>query len=93
MMLTKHLIISGKVQGVYFRESMKQEAKRLGVTGWVRNLKDGSVEAVVQGEEVLVLELIKWAHRGPPQARVDGVKVTHATNESPLSQFLRKENE
>ena len=92
MKLTKRLKINGKVQGVYFRESMLQEAKRLGVTGWVRNLKDGSVEALVQGEEELVLEIIKWVHRGPPAARVDTIEITAATNDSPLTQFLRKEN-
>jgi acylphosphatase len=93
MKLTKHLKISGKVQGVYFRESMLQEAKRLGVTGWVRNLNDGCVEALVQGEEDLVLEIIKWAHTGPPSARVDHVEISAATNESPLTQFLRKDTQ
>lgn len=70
-----HLWIRGKVQGVYFRESTRQEAERLGVAGWVRNLDDGRVEAVIEGEEVDVDALVAWCHRGPENARVDHVDV------------------
>ncbi len=72
------LRIHGRVQGVYFRESTRQEAERLGVRGWVRNLPDGSVEAQVEGEEAAVDALVRWCHRGPPAARVDEVKVGEA---------------
>lgn len=91
MKISKHLKIFGEVQGVYFRESMRQKCMHIGVTGWVRNLKDGSVEAVVQGEEILVNEIIQWAHHGPPTAKVEKVLIEEATNEPALGQFLRKE--
>ena len=70
-----HLFISGRVQGVFFRHNMRREALKLGVTGWVRNLPDGRVEAVIEGEEEKVEKLVEWAHRGPPLARVDEVKI------------------
>lgn len=71
---TLHLIIHGRVQGVFFRDSMRREAQRLGVTGWVRNRADGAVEAVVQGEPSAVESIVLWAHRGPPSAQVDKVE-------------------
>lgn len=77
-MKTQHLHIQGRVQGVWFRESMRREAERLGVTGWVRNAPDGSVEAVVQGPDAAVDMLIAWAHAGPPQARVERIVLTDA---------------
>lgn len=73
-MKTLRLRIHGRVQGVWFRESMRQEAERLGASGWVRNAPDGSVEATVQGSETAVDALVDWARRGPPQARVDRVE-------------------
>ena len=72
-MKTQHLQIQGRVQGVWFRESMLHEAERLGVTGWVRNRQDGSVEAVIQGSIEAVDTLIEWAHSGPPMAQVNHV--------------------
>ncbi len=77
-MKTLHLDIEGRVQGVWFRESMRSEAERLGVTGWVRNRPDGSVEAVVQGPDAAVDALVEWAHRGPPRAQVARVVLTEA---------------
>lgn len=68
--VTIHLAITGRVQGVGFRESMRMVAQALDVTGWVRNLADGSVEAIVQGDEALVERLIAWCHNGPPGANV-----------------------
>jgi acylphosphatase len=79
METTLHLLISGRVQGVWYRESMRLEAERLGVTGWVRNRRDGMVEAVVQGEEKAVNALLAWCRQGPPAARVDGVDTAPAT--------------
>jgi acylphosphatase len=75
-MRTQHLLIQGRVQGVWFRESMRREAERLGVTGWVRNTPDGAVEAVVQGQDEAVDALIAWAHAGPPTARVEHITQT-----------------
>jgi acylphosphatase len=75
-MRTQRLLIHGRVQGVWFRESMRREAERLGVTGWVRNAPDGSVEAVVQGPDTTVDTLIAWARIGPPQAQVARIEQT-----------------
>ena len=75
-MKTFHLRIAGRVQGVWFRESTRQRALELKVTGWVRNRSDGTVEAVIQGEEAAVKAMIEWAHRGPDNARVEKVDVT-----------------
>jgi len=71
----RHLIVSGKVQGVYYRASMVEEAQRLGVKGWVRNRLDGTVEAQLQGDSESVAMLIAWARRGPPAAEVSHVLV------------------
>jgi acylphosphatase len=68
-----HLVVKGRVQGVYFRASTQREARRLGVCGWVRNRPDGSLEILAEGEEVSVRELYGWAQKGPSAARVDRV--------------------
>ncbi len=73
---TLHLAISGRVQGVFFRDSMRREAQRLRVTGWVRNCSDGSVEAVVQGSQPAVDAMVHWAQRGPERAQVTRMDVT-----------------
>ena len=66
-------VVRGRVQGVFFRSSMQREAKRLALLGWVKNLGDGSVEFLVEGEEAELRELLSWAQRGPSNARVDRV--------------------
>ena len=73
--LTRHLRITGRVQGVGYRWHLTQQAQRLGVSGWVRNRLDGSVEAVAQGPAAAVLSLVEWAHHGPRLAHVEGVAV------------------
>jgi acylphosphatase len=75
---THRLRIHGRVQRVGFRESMRIEAERLQVTGWVRNAPDGTVEAVVQGPDDAVKAMIEWAHAGPPLARVERVEISDA---------------
>lgn len=76
--MAKRLVISGRVQGVGFRFAMVAEAARLGVTGWVRNRRDGTVEAVVDGDAASVAALIQWARQGPPGARVASLAVDEA---------------
>jgi acylphosphatase len=68
-------VIHGLVQGVFFRESTRQLAQAAGVTGWVRNLPDGQVEAVIEGPPHPVAEVIAFCHEGPVGARVDQVEV------------------
>jgi acylphosphatase len=68
-----HMVVRGRVQGVYFRASAQREARRLGVCGWVRNRADGSLEMVAEGEEAAVRDLHGWAQKGPSAARVDKV--------------------
>lgn len=68
--------IRGRVQGVGYRDSCARQAETLGVTGWVRNRLDGSVEAQMLGPPERLAQLVAWLHRGPPAARVDEVSVT-----------------
>lgn len=70
-----HLHVRGRVQGVFFRASTQREARRLGLTGWVKNRPDSSVEILAEGEEDALKELISWANHGPTAARVDRVDV------------------
>ena len=75
-MASKHIVVHGRVQGVFFRQSAQDTAGDLGVAGWVRNRDDGSVEMVVEGEDDAVERMISWAHEGPSHAQVTGVDVT-----------------
>jgi len=71
-----HIFIRGRVQGDFFRSETVYEAKKHGVTGWVRNLPDDRVEAVFEGEEEVVKRLLEFCRRGPPGAKVAGADVT-----------------
>lgn len=81
------LHVTGLVQGVGYRETLRREAAALGVTGWVRNRHDGSVEAWVEGPPGAVRTLIDWAWRGPRAARVAGVKTVGVETTEPCSGF------
>jgi len=73
--ITLRLVIYGRVQGVYFRHSMRREAQGLAIAGWVRNRSDGTVEAVVHGESTAVDLIVRWANRGPEMAQVEQVEI------------------
>ena len=68
-----HVIVRGRVQGVYYRASAQREARQYGLTGWVKNRADGTIEIVAEGEEVSIRELYGWAQKGPTAARVERV--------------------
>ena len=70
------VIVEGRVQGVFFRNHTEEMASKLGVEGWVRNRRDGRVEAVFEGNKEKVEEIIQWCHQGPPEARVTKVHTT-----------------
>jgi acylphosphatase len=86
--MTKHVYIEGKVQGVYFRDSTREQALKLGITGWVRNLPDGRVEAVFQGEEDKLKKMLEWCWQGSPMSRVDDVYVEDMAGKQEFSDFL-----
>ena len=77
----RHLLITGLVQGVGYRYSLSLEAQRLGISGWVRNRSDGSVEAMVAGSAAAVAAIIHWARQGPPNAEVEHVAVELGTGQ------------
>lgn len=81
------LIISGQVQGVFYRGSAQQEALRLGLTGQVRNLRDGSVEAVVEGPTDRIEAFVTWCRRGPPASQVDDVQVRWSAGTGEFESF------
>lgn len=85
-----HLFVSGKVQGVWFRHSTVQQAQALGLTGWVRNLPDGRVEAVAEGPRDALETWVAWCHQGPALARVDQVDVTWEGASGHFVEFVQK---
>jgi len=84
-----HIFVSGKVQGVFFRSSIKAEADRRGVRGWVRNLPDGRVEAVFEGPRADVEACVDWCRHGPAGAHVTGVEVDWEAAEGAAGAFAR----
>lgn len=85
-----HVFISGLVQRVYFRSYTTQKAKELGVFGWVKNLSDGRVEAVIEGEKENVQKLIEWMRIGPPNSQVERVEVNWEETKGEFSKFAIK---
>ena len=81
------LFVTGKVQGVFFRQTLKVMAKKNDVFGWVKNLKDGKVESVLEGEAEKIDLLIKWAHSGPANARVEDVEIHNEKFTGEFSKF------
>ncbi len=74
-MTTVHLIISGKVQGVFYRASAREMADRLGIQGWIKNTAEGNVEVMASGNEPELQRFIAWCREGPPKARVDDIVI------------------
>jgi acylphosphatase len=74
----RRFLVSGRVQGVYFRHSARLEAQRLGLRGFARNLQDGSVEVLAEGSGSAIEQLRQWLERGPARARVESVRETEA---------------
>lgn len=87
MNIRGHVFVSGQVQGVFFRSQTENLASDRGVTGWIGNLPDGRVEAVFEGEQTNVNELIKFCRRGPPNAKVTDVKVSYEQYKGEFSSF------
>ena len=82
-----NLLITGRVQGVFFRASTQKQAEKLGVNGFVRNLPDGRVEVVAEGEPTAVEKLVAWCHQGPRGARIDKVDVSKITGDHIYREF------
>ncbi|KYK35628.1 MAG: acylphosphatase [Theionarchaea archaeon] len=82
-----HLFISGRVQGVFFRSNTRKRALELGLTGWVKNLRDGRVEAVFEGEEPKITKAIEWCHIGPAHAAVTNVEVSWEASSGEFETF------
>ena len=88
-MIRRRVVVSGLVQGVWFRDSCQREARRLGVHGWVRNRSDGRVEAVFEGDADEVLSMCNWMQHGPPRAEVVDIDITEEPPESELGFAIR----
>jgi acylphosphatase len=86
-MIRRQVVVRGLVQGVFYRDSVRRQATALGVHGWVRNMHDGAVEAVLEGEPEAVERLVQFCRRGPRGARVDGIEVREESVEG-LSGFV-----
>jgi acylphosphatase len=82
-----YVVVSGRVQGVYYRASLQREATRLGLVGYVANLADGTVEFYAEGTGAAIDALVAWCHRGPPLARVANVRVEVCRRPGPHSHF------
>ncbi|MCW3995101.1 MAG: acylphosphatase [Candidatus Bathyarchaeota archaeon] len=85
-----HVFVSGRVQGVFFRQATKRQAQNHGVTGWVRNLPDWRVEAVFEGEETAVRALVDFCHHGPSSARVDNIEVNYEPYKGEFAGFFTR---
>ena len=82
-----HVVVTGRVQGVFFRMETKHAAERTGVSGWVRNKNDGTVEAVFEGDEDRVDSVVEWCREGPPYARVIKVDVNRQAYQGEFEGF------
>jgi acylphosphatase len=92
-MIALRVVVSGRVQGVGYRYSMIEAAEMLGVVGWVRNRRDGAVEAFVQGDAEAVRRIVEWCRRGPPSARVTEIATTPVAVDASIAGFVQRHTE
>ncbi|WZH35281.1 MAG: acylphosphatase [Microbacterium enclense] len=88
-MRTVTITVHGRVQGVGFRYALQAAARRAGARGWVRNRREGTVEALIAGEEAAIDAVVAWAHDGPPSARVERVELVDSAETSPSGFEIR----
>jgi len=81
------LLVKGKVQGVFFRQALKVMAKKNHISGWVKNLKDGRVETLLEGEDMAVSSIVEWCHAGPANARVEDIEIRNEKFKGEFSKF------
>ena len=81
------LFVKGKVQGVFFRQALKVKAKQNNVSGWVKNLKDGRVETIFEGEDANVSSIVEWCHAGPANARVEDIEIKNEKYKDEFEKF------
>lgn len=84
----KHIVVKGKVQGVFFRKHTKQFAEQLYITGWVKNTDEGHVEIFAQATEIILEQLILWCKQGPPKAEVKDVEIKDAKPDNSIKHFV-----
>lgn len=82
-----HIFVSGRVQGVFFRRNIKNKAEKSGLTGWVKNLADGRVEAIFEGDLGRTEEMLKWLKRGPFLAKVENLEIIRENYEEEFTDF------
>lgn len=82
-----HALISGKVQGVFFRGSAKEKAEKLGISGWIKNLRDGRVEAIFEGDKENINKMIEWAKKGPIGAKIEDFNLSWEDYKGDFSEF------
>jgi acylphosphatase len=92
-MIAWRLVIRGRVQGVGYRVAIAEAASALGVAGWVRNRRDGTVEALVQGDDAAVERLLAWCRRGPPSARVTAIATAALEVDPAMDAFVCRATE
>lgn len=90
MNIRAHVLVSGKVQGVFFRSSTQDKAEELSVSGWVRNLADGRVEAVFEGEKEDIEKMVEWCRKGPEYAKVTGIEIMPDEYKGEFKGFLMR---
>lgn len=86
-----HMLVSGRVQGVFFRRRAQEKARELGLTGWAHNLIDGAVELACEGEKQKVEQFVEWCKEGPPLAKVEKCEVAHEPYKGEFSDFEIRE--